>query len=322
MNATAMKTLFLCLFGALIVFGAYQFSSAGSVDLAPRPAPARHVDRPAVMPDTGLPTVEPLEFLPIAPEDAMAKNAITSKISDPGPAARPFLIEGDSREAAIGCLTSAIYYEAASEGLDGQRAVAQVVINRARHPVFPASICGVVYQGAERTTGCQFTFSCDGALARLPSAGAWAAARRVATAALNGYVYAPVGLATHYHTNKVVPYWASSLDFANLIKTHLFYRWKGGFGKPGAFTRKFLEPEIDTASIIGKWQPNTAQANLLIPNDLQDPDLQRKIALKVPLSEHIMTPAYSLKADTEPKAVLHVDTQKYVLLADKTNPRK
>jgi len=128
-------------------------------------------------------------------------------------------------------------------------------------------------------------------------------------------------LATHYHTNKVVPYWASSLDFANLIKTQLFYRWKGSFGKSGAFMRKFLEQEIDTASFIAKWQPNSEQASLLIPNDLQDIELQRKIVLKVPLGEQIITPAYNLKADSEPKAVLHIDKQTYVLLADKTNAK-
>jgi hypothetical protein len=117
-----------------------------------------------------------------------------------------------------------------------------------------------------------------------------------------------------------VPYWASSLEFANLIKTQLFYRWKGSFGKSGAFTRRFLGQEIDTASFIVKWQPDAVQAGLLIPNELQDFELQRRTALKIPLSEHINTPAYNLKADSEPKAVLHVDNQSYVLLADKTSP--
>src|SRR3546814_17339709 len=67
------------------------------------------------------------------------------------------------------CLTAAIYYEAAQESESGKRGVAQVVLNRARHPAFPSSICGVVYQGSERKTGCQFTFTFDGSLARKPS---------------------------------------------------------------------------------------------------------------------------------------------------------
>ena len=49
------------------------------------------------------------------------------------------------------CLTEAIYYEARSESEDGQRAVAQVVLNRVRHPSYPNSVCGVVYQGSQRT---------------------------------------------------------------------------------------------------------------------------------------------------------------------------
>ncbi|WP_398286925.1 cell wall hydrolase [Sphingomonas daechungensis] len=63
-------------------------------------------------------------------------------------------------------MTSAVYYEAGQESLDGQRAVAQVVLNRVRHPAFPANVCGVVYEGSTRATGCQFTFTCDGSLMR------------------------------------------------------------------------------------------------------------------------------------------------------------
>src|SRR5690606_37364832 len=81
---------------------------------------------------------------------------------------------------ALECLTAAIYYEAASESDDGQRAVAQVILNRVRHPAFPNSVCGVVYQGSERATGCQFSFSCDGAMARKPSTTGWARAQRIA----------------------------------------------------------------------------------------------------------------------------------------------
>ena len=52
-------------------------------------------------------------------------------------------------------------------------AVAQVVLNRVRHPAFPKSVCGVVYQGAERRTGCQFSFTCDSSLAQGPVDWAW-----------------------------------------------------------------------------------------------------------------------------------------------------
>lgn len=144
---------------------------------------------------------------------------------------------------ALQCLTAAIYYEAAMEPDAGQQAVAQVVLNRMMHPSYPDTVCGVVYQGSERVSGCQFTFSCDGAMARAPSAVYWARARRVAERALAGYVYRPVGTATHYHTTEVSPYWAPSLDFIGTIGAHRFYRWKGAAGRGAAFVRAYLGSE-------------------------------------------------------------------------------
>ena len=154
-----------------------------------------------------------------------------------GPAARALtgLTAPLDRDRALSCLTAAIYYEAASEPDDGQRAVAQVVLNRMAHPSFPKTVCGVVFQGSERTTGCQFTFTCDGALARKPSRYFWDRAQQVARAALAGYVYTPVGLATHYHTFAVHPYWADSLNFLGQIGAHRFYRFTGPAGDSGAF---------------------------------------------------------------------------------------
>lgn len=160
---------------------------------------------------------------------------------DAGPAARSFLTSGDgvSKSRALQCLTSAIYYEAASETVGGQRAVAQVVLNRVAHPSYPASVCGVVDQGSERRTGCQFSFTCDGSLARKPSAAAWERARSVAQDALSGEVYRPVGLATHYHTVWIYPYWAPSLSPVGTIGAHRFYRWRGAAGQPGAFRANY-----------------------------------------------------------------------------------
>lgn len=144
----------------------------------------------------------------------------------------------DDRGRALECLTAAIYYEAASEPDDGQRAVAQVILNRARHPAFPATVCGVVYQGSERSV-CQFSFACDGAMARVPSVGGWARAARVAAAALGGYVFAPVGLATHYHTYAVTPAWNRTLVMTDAIGAHFFHRWKGFWGTAGAFVQRY-----------------------------------------------------------------------------------
>lgn len=156
-----------------------------------------------------------------------------------GPAAQPFVIKRGTVDyaRALQCLSDAIYYEAANEPDAGQRAVAQVIINRMRHPSYPNSVCGVIYQGSERATGCQFSYSCDGSMARTPARAAWLRGQRVAMEALSGSVYAPVGMATHYHATYVYPYWAPSLDFVGTIGAHRFYRWKGAAGRPSAFFR-------------------------------------------------------------------------------------
>lgn len=155
----------------------------------------------------------------------------------PLPAARPLRIDnsGVDRSRALQCLTAAIYYEARSEADAGQRAVAQVVLNRVAHPSYPGTVCGVVYQGSERRTGCQFSFTCDGSLAKAPQRLFWQRAEDVARAALSGFVYTPVGLATHYHTIAIHPYWAPSLAHVGTIGAHRFYRFGGKAGQPGAF---------------------------------------------------------------------------------------
>jgi Cell Wall Hydrolase len=101
------------------------------------------------------------------------------------------------------------------------------VLNRVRDPLYPSSVCGVVFQGSERVTGCQFSFTCDGSLAIPPRQPAWDRVRAIARAALNGYVETSVGLATHYHTQWVVPVWRTDLVKLRTIGAHIFYSWKG-----------------------------------------------------------------------------------------------
>jgi spore germination cell wall hydrolase CwlJ-like protein len=197
-----------------------------------------------------IPAPEPLQFrADVAPQDAVAINASVPISEAPNPAASGFALNAAGaidRTRALDCLTAAVYYESATEPLEGQRAVAQVVLNRLRHPAYPNTVCGVVWQGSERSTGCQFTFTCDGSLARAPSQVHWRRARAVAEAALAGQVYAPVGWATHYHTNWVVPYWSSSLVKVANVGTHIFYRWTGGWGRAPAFANKHsgVEPDV------------------------------------------------------------------------------
>ena len=196
------------------------------------------------------PAPPPLLIRDLAPDQALQINRTIPLASGPNPAAQPFLFKGDSeaRKRALECLASAVYYEAGSEDDDGERAVAQVVLNRVRHPAFPGSVCNVVYEGSTRATGCQFTFTCDGSLYRQPDLAGWRRAYTIAQQALGGYVYAPVGYATHYHANYVVPYWAPTLAKNAVVGAHIFYRWAGGWGRPTAFTKTYSghEPSART----------------------------------------------------------------------------
>ncbi len=133
------------------------------------------------------------------------------------------------RSNAIECLAAAGLYEAGI-GRHDQTAVMQVVINRARHPAYPSSICNVVFQGSERRTGCQFTFTCDGSLARTYSGSAWRSARITAASMLDGESDDRVGTATHYHADYVLPRWSHKLEKLTQIGSHIFYRFPGKSG--------------------------------------------------------------------------------------------
>jgi len=190
----------------------------------------------------------PKALRPLSPIEAEKWNSDVPLSHAKVAAASPFAVgsaNATSMSRSLQCMTQAIYYEAANEPTDGQRAVAQVVLNRMRSPAYPHSVCGVVYQGSERSTGCQFTFTCDGSLSRVPSAAGWARASAVAAAALSGYVYAPIGWATNYHADYVVPYWAQSLEKIATIGRHIFYRWGGNAGTGSAFTSRYAGAEPD-----------------------------------------------------------------------------
>ena len=207
-------------------------------------------------PETGTtaalpPAPPPMLVRQIAPDQALKINAAVPIAQGPNPAAPPFVFKGSkaARAQALECLASAEYYEAGNQDEDGERAVAQVVLNRVRHPAFPTSVCGVVYEGSSRPTGCQFTFTCDGSLSRQPDAEGWNRAYRIAQEALSGSVYAPVGYATHYHANYVVPYWAANMAKNAIVGAHIFYRWAGGWGQPAAFVKAYGGHEPDASAL-------------------------------------------------------------------------
>jgi spore germination cell wall hydrolase CwlJ-like protein len=204
----------------------------------------------------GMTGTAPLPDMPI-PAGAVADSSIQP--------ARPFALAGSAtdRARALQCLTTAIYYEAATEPDDGQRAVAQVILNRVRHPSFPATVCGVIYQGSERR-GCQFSYACDGSMARAPSRSHWARAQKVAASALSGNVFAPVGLATHYHTYAVTPYWNRSLVMTGTWGAHFFHRWKGYWGTASAFSQAYRGHE-PLPGPRAAAEPATAPADIATP---------------------------------------------------------
>jgi hypothetical protein len=215
---------------------------------------------------------------------ALTANAALQVSSGFNPAASAYVFRAATpldQMRSLDCLAQAVYYEAGNQSDDGQRAVAQVVLNRVRHPAWPKSVCGVVYQGPLRAGGgCQFTFTCDGSLGNAPGGMDWARARRIAADALAGYTFAPVGLATHYHANYVYPAWAPHMVKVAEIGAHEFYRLPGLAGAPGAFTGAYAGNEPvphpaaylpflrrDAAAAIASAQP-AAPAPPPIPSDI------------------------------------------------------
>lgn len=158
--------------------------------------------------------------------------------------ARPYGVSGGGRdhwwsdrplpndvgtEASLRCLTEAIYFEARSESEYGQRAVAQVVINRVKNPAYPDDVCGVVYQNRKWRNGCQFTFACDRVKDVVLEQDRWTMAKRIAREYASGLVWLDdVGAATHYHATHAHPGWAKLMNKAKEIGNHVFYITKGG----------------------------------------------------------------------------------------------
>ncbi len=225
--------------------------------------PARGADAPVLATQ---PTTDP--------DDARARNEAapfwTGKLSAAA-SFRPPASETD-RTRATECLALAAMAEAGGDDT-GQRAVMQVILNRVRHPAFARTVCGVVFEGSQRATGCQFTFTCDGSLGRKYSTASWEAARQRAREALGGRVYAPVGTATHYHTDWVYPWWSPKLVKLARVDTHLFFRWPGYWGSPQAAKMAYRGGEPDmTGGVTATPTPTLAlspqaiEATKLLPS--------------------------------------------------------
>ncbi|QJU58575.1 cell wall hydrolase [Sphingomonas sp. AP4-R1] len=274
----------------LIAIVALSIGFGSSAPLPRKPVPiARSLPGKRIVPTTAPPPVEPIEYADMSADEARAFNATVPLVAGRLVPAPPFRFAGDpaDRARATACLAAAVLFEAGDDPA-GEAAVAQVVLNRLRHPAFPKTVCGVVFQGSERHTGCQFTFTCDGALARTPAPAAWARATAIAAHALDGRVVKEVGTATHYHADYVVPYWGPSLAKIAVVAPHIFYRWPGRWGLPASFVAagrgsESIDPRV--AAFAG-LVPGTAP---FVPRDddgapLPQPPLQQHFVTGVPES--------------------------------------
>jgi spore germination cell wall hydrolase CwlJ-like protein len=211
--------------------------------------------REAKRPDTGVPAmlaalvtndradVLATAYAPAAPDYAQA-SPFEALLQDEKPSAGRFIppmAKGDHwwiqnplpasvfSKPEQACLANGIYFEARSESVRGQAAVAQVILNRVRNPAYPNSICGVVYQNDNWLNRCQFSFACDGRKKRIDSPANYKIAQDVAMAVTAGKIFIPeVGSSTHYYANYVHPGWARTMQKMTKIGLHIFYRTYGG----------------------------------------------------------------------------------------------
>lgn len=262
----------------LLIAGAMTLHGSRRKGCENAPCPGLHIPLSSA-PFAQLPgrQVEPTEKAVsiVDVEDARALNGAVPFLRGPMASARPFRFSGaeEDRQRGVTCLAAAQLYEAGLSEKD-QKAVAQVILNRVRHPAYPHSICAVVFEGAERSTGCQFTFTCDGALARRYPESAWEAARKLASRMIDGEVDSRVGWATHYHTDWVYPYWSPSLDKLSAIGTHLFFKWRGYWGTGPAFSAPYAGKEAAVKYLAATGQMPMPTEEVTLPQVEQTSDLQ------------------------------------------------
>jgi spore germination cell wall hydrolase CwlJ-like protein len=270
-------------------------------------APDSRVLVQALLKKAGLrPTLDPHR---LSWDQARRVNALLPTDKSTPDIARPFRLDVSSRNGrqAVKCLAQAAYYEAGATGPTAEAAVVQVVLNRLRHPDFPKSVCGVVYQGSERDTGCQFTFTCDGALQRPVDPTAWDEARKVALHALSGFVDRAVGTATYYHADYVFPAWAPTLVKMATVGPHIFYRMAGPEGAAAYLTGQYAGGEAKLAKAVRRAaekpareaepaaQPEVQQASMPAGLKTQADRLQR---IKVEIAAAAPKPDEGPKVET------------------------
>lgn len=173
----------------------------------------------------------------IGRDGAVERLPDQAQVTDAGWLARQPAPKGDDQ---FQCLATALYFEARGEGVEGQVAVAEVILNRVGSPAYPATICGVVNQSAG--TSCQFSYVCDGKSDAIVDRSAYDRAGRIARAMIDGAPRALTSGATHFHTPHVKPDWSRVFTKTATIGDHIFYR------EPGAVAQVTPVSAIVTAA--------------------------------------------------------------------------
>ncbi|HEY6254718.1 MAG TPA: cell wall hydrolase [Xanthobacteraceae bacterium] len=189
-----------------------------------------------VEPPGANPEADPKGEIATGGETIARKGEVTGAGQHPMSPAERLHLDDKGRAKAVKCLTEAIYFEARGEPVRGQIAVAQVVMNRVFSGYYPNTVCGVVYQNANRHLACQFTFACDGIPEVVREPDAWERAKKIAAETLDGELWLPeVGKATHYHAYWVHPSWVHEMTRMYKLGVHTFYRpkrWGDGADAP------------------------------------------------------------------------------------------
>jgi spore germination cell wall hydrolase CwlJ-like protein len=226
---------------ARLYFGIDPVGSFGVIQpWMPGEAPQIEDQRASAEPDFKTASLPPeanaKDASPGGGETIAPKGEVTGADQHPMSPAERLRLDDKGRAKAVKCLTEAIYFEARGEPVRGQIAVAQVVMNRVFSGYYPNTVCGVVYQNANRHLACQFTFACDGNPEVVREPEAWDRAKKIAAETLDGQLWLPeVGKATHYHAYWVHPSWVHEMTRMYKLGVHTFYRpkrWGNGADAP------------------------------------------------------------------------------------------
>ena len=203
------------------------------------------------------------------------------------------LKRAETIDAETKCMAQAVYYESANEPLEGQLAVAEVIANRVRDHRYPDSACGVVFQGATRTTGCQFTFTCDGAMKRTPSGENWERAKKIAAHTMMQLNEIRTAGATHYHATYVDPIWNAGLIKTDKIGLHIFYRFPRG-AEWAQVRQDFSTPRAPTITLAN------ADANAMVA-EMQAAEVPANDAVKISAAPATVTTSTRTLTNSSPR---------------------